>query len=370
MFAWPREIFGVSMEGSLRRWNPISKRPYMVSGWTGRIHWYMFRKPLDGEQIVPDDFEAMLKEPNKNKDASYKGRVIERPEQGPSHMTYSVGADSQDERPFWDGEPVDWNALTTPSLENASWRAKVKTTLLGMINGVENFNNAHPGARPRTVDPLWKCFLRRINRIDEEIRNRGKVSEVKHYFWTPPAAIIDSDEEDSGEVAEHEEAVIDVSRFSVDSDMGADTDNIDASVVNEGGSDIGTSEPGDVVINVPESDGTIPEDLSFIHPPVDQVEDLVDQMDEVDLGIVIELISRIHDASFIFLYFYILHRSSSFSYVYFNIYRKIKFSGMQSILLNKQTMIMQTFCKRNRSAIQLVMIHHNRAILITQMTRL
>ena len=272
------------MEGSLRRWNPITKRPYMTSGWNGRIRWFMFRKPLDGEQIVPDNFEAMLRQPNKNKDATFKGRVLTRQVPGNSQMTHSVGDDSQEERPFWDGEPVDWHSLTTPSLENATWRAKVKNILVGLINGVENFNEAHPGARQRTVDPLWKCFLRRINRIDEEIRNRGKVSEVKHYFWTPPAVLIDSDEEDSGEVDEHEEAVIDVSRFSVDSDMGRNESNIDATCEVENNSDIGTSEPGDVVINVPATDDSILIDSTDDNSALNQTDELADQLDEVQIG--------------------------------------------------------------------------------------
>ena len=273
------------MAGSLRRWNPVTKRPYMSNGWTGRIHWYMFRRPLEGEQIVPDNFEAMLKEPNKNKDASFKGRVLNRQVPEAGQMMHSEGNDSQGESPFWDGEPVDWNALTAPSLEDASWRARVKTTLIGMINGVENFNSAHPGARRRTVDPLWKCFLRRIERIDEEIKNRGKVSEVKHYFWTPPTVLIDSDEEESSEIAEHDAAVIDVSRFSVDSDMGANTTNHDASV-NTSDGDIGTSEPGDVIVNMPELEGSDIEESAAENLPDGVVEDLVDQMDEVDLGTV------------------------------------------------------------------------------------
>ena len=97
--------------------------------------------------------------------------------------------------------------------------------------------------------------------------------------------MIDSDEEDSGEVAEHDAAVIDVSRFSVDSDMGVDTTNPDASVdISDG--DIGTSEPGDVIVNVPELEGSDIEDSAAVPLPDVLIEDLAEQMDEVELGTV------------------------------------------------------------------------------------
>ena len=115
--------------------------------------------------------------------------------------------------------------------------------------------------------------------------NSLKVSEVKHYFWTPPAVLVDSDEEDSGEIAEHDAAVIDVSRFSVDSDMGANTTNPDASVDSSDGN-IGTSEPGDVIVNVPELEGSDTAESVAENRTDDVVEDLADQMDEVELGTV------------------------------------------------------------------------------------
>lgn len=97
--------------------------------------------------------------------------------------------------------------------------------------------------------------------------------------------MIDSDEEDSGEIGEHDAAVIDVSRFSIDSDMGANTTNIDATV-NDMADGLGSSEPGDVIVNVPELEGSVTDESAPDPALDDEVEELVDQLDEVELGTV------------------------------------------------------------------------------------
>ena len=156
-YAWPRVLVDLDLEGSLRRWNPLSKKPYMHRCWKGEIEWFMFRKPDAADKIVPDNFEELMEREKPTTDATVRGRVYTRMDvPGPAVMTHTDGDESVEESPFWDGHPVDWNALTSPSLENANWRAKVKATVQGLIDSVELCNEAHPGARPRVVDPMWK----------------------------------------------------------------------------------------------------------------------------------------------------------------------------------------------------------------------
>ena len=262
----------------------MTKRPYMLNCWNGTIEFEAFQKPKDTDKIVPSNFVELLKKPNQNKDATYKGRIINRHDiPGPSVMEHSTGEDSEVERPFWDGQPVDWEYLAGSSLEDKAWRSKVEATLRGMITGVENFNEAHPTARKRKVDPLWKCLLRHIERINWEIKMRGRVSEVKMYHWTPPAAVIDSDSEtESGENEELEVNVIDVSRFSIESDP--DDPINDATLETDNG-------PGDQVVNLPEIEtgsqttlaGTSTEHPS-VEEPVDIVDELAGNLDEAELG--------------------------------------------------------------------------------------
>ena len=93
----------------------------------------MFEKPTADQQIVPENFEELLSRKKDETDATVKGRVYQRIDQpGPSNMNHSVGDDSRDESPIWDGQPVDWEEIATPSLENAAWREKVKITVQGM----------------------------------------------------------------------------------------------------------------------------------------------------------------------------------------------------------------------------------------------
>ena len=64
--------------------------------------------------------------------------------------------------------------------------------------------------------------------------------------------------------------------------MGANSTNHDASVDTSDGN-IGTSEPGDIIVNVPELEGSDIEDSAAENLPDAVVEDLVDQLDEVNL---------------------------------------------------------------------------------------
>ena len=58
------------MSGTVRRYNPLTKRNYLESGWTGRIEKYMFDKLEDGLVMLPDNFEELLTEPSKKLDAT------------------------------------------------------------------------------------------------------------------------------------------------------------------------------------------------------------------------------------------------------------------------------------------------------------
>ena len=101
--------------------------------WNGQLQKFMFEKPTADQQIVPENFEELLSRKKDETDATVKGRVYQRIDQpGPSNMNHSVGDDSRDESPIWDGQPVDWEEIATPSLENAAWREKVKITVQGM----------------------------------------------------------------------------------------------------------------------------------------------------------------------------------------------------------------------------------------------
>ena len=255
----------------------------MLNCWNGTIDRVVFVKPNDSDKIVPPNFLELLTKPNQNNDATFKGRIINRHDiPGPSQMEHSVGEEAEAERPFWDGEPVDCKYLAGSSLENVAWRNKVEGILKGMIDGVENFNLAHPQARKRKVDPLWKCLLRHIKRINDEIKLRGRVSEVKMYHWTPPKVVIDSDSEtDSAENDEHEINIHDVSRFSVES---VESTNIDATLEDE-------NAPGDVVVNLPEieTNNTAATSNSATEEPTDDeprdiIDELAENLDEIGIG--------------------------------------------------------------------------------------
>ena len=271
-FAWPRTIVGVDMDGVLRRWNPVSRRHYRESCWNGKIMWYMFEKPNGDMKVTPDNFLELLHEKPKT-DASGKARVLDRPTVAPPTMYHTTGDESLDELPFNDGPPVDWNHLMTQTLENSAWRAYVKKTLEGMVDGVRNFNEAFPNqALARTIDPIWVALLRRINRIDLEIATTGRISDTGLYTYkvVPIPAEVDTETSDSSE-----ETNLDVARIidttqndaSVTEDVAgmpsiieADTidfgpDNLPENITTETAVD--PDEPDDIVVNIPEADNSI-----------------------------------------------------------------------------------------------------------------
>ena len=105
------------------------------------------------------------------------------------------------------------------------------------------------------------------------------------YHWTPPAAIVDSDSEtESNENDEHEMAIIDVSRFSVESGPeNPEIPTLDATL---------DESPGDVVVNLPEINtenepgpSGINSDQVKAEEPLDIVDELAANMDEIGLGI-------------------------------------------------------------------------------------
>ena len=129
-----------------------------------------------------------------------------------------------------------------------------------------------------------KSPIRRIERINREIKTRGRVSEVKMYHWTPPAAIVDSDSEtESNENDEHEMAIIDVSRFSVESEPeNIINPTLDATLEDS---------PGDIVVNLPEiiadnepGPSGINNDQVKAEEPLDIVDELAANLDEIGLG--------------------------------------------------------------------------------------
>ena len=271
-FAWPRTIVGVDLDGVLRRWNPVSRRHYRESCWNGKIMWYMFKKPSGEFKVTPDNFMELLHEKSKT-DAPGKARVLDRPLVTQISMQHTIGADSLDELPFNDGPPVDWNYLMTQTLENSAWRAYVKKTLEGMIDGVRNFNEAFPNqAMARTVDPIWLALIRRINRIDLEIASSGRISDTGLYTYkvVPIPAEVDTETSESSE-----EANLDVARIidttnndaSVSEDVAGMPSIIEADTIDFGPdiqventtveSNIDPDEPDDIVVNVPEADNSI-----------------------------------------------------------------------------------------------------------------
>ena len=58
------------MTGTVRRYNPMSKRNYLETGWVGFFEKYMFEKLEDGMKMLPDNFEELLTEPSDLFDAS------------------------------------------------------------------------------------------------------------------------------------------------------------------------------------------------------------------------------------------------------------------------------------------------------------
>ena len=104
------------------------------------------------------------------------------------------------------------------------------------------------------------------------------------YHWTPPTVIVDSDSEtESNENDEHEMAIIDVSRFSVESGPETSENPILDATCDES--------PGDIVVNLPEiinenepGPSGINSDQVKVEEPLDIVDELAANLDEIGLG--------------------------------------------------------------------------------------
>ena len=95
-FAWPRRVKGVVITGNLRRWNPITRKNYLMDCWDGDLEWYMFRRPRGTDKVLPDDFEEFLDKPDEI-DASkltFRAWAPQRPLPSKTEMVLSTGSDS------------------------------------------------------------------------------------------------------------------------------------------------------------------------------------------------------------------------------------------------------------------------------------
>ena len=267
----------------------------------------MFKKPTDDLKVTPDNFIELLHKKEKN-DAPGKARVLDRPPVAPLSMQYSTGVDSLDELPFNDGPPVDWNYLTTQTLENSSWRAYVKRTLEGMIDGVRNFNEAFPNqAMARTIDPIWLALLRRINRIDLEIATTGRISDTGLYTYkiVPIPVEVDTETSESSEGVDLDVALIndsDQNDASVSEDVAGMPSIIEADTIDFGPENqpndtkiedsIDPDEPGDVVINVPVADNSIVSEAQSSNAAgardEEALENIIEILPDLQIGIVIK----------------------------------------------------------------------------------
>ena len=105
-YAWPREVCGVRLNGVVRRFNPITKKNYLESGWPGRLERYMFRNVTQNDKIVPDNFEELLLKPKIDPDATIYEVCSDEDVHG-QDIKITIGTDSQGETPFDDGELVN-----------------------------------------------------------------------------------------------------------------------------------------------------------------------------------------------------------------------------------------------------------------------
>ena len=95
-FAWPRRVKGVAVEGNLRRWNPITRKNFLMNCFTGWLEWYMFKLPKSTEKMLPADFEELLDKPDNFDAAQLNSRVfvVDRPAPPKTEMVLSTGNDS------------------------------------------------------------------------------------------------------------------------------------------------------------------------------------------------------------------------------------------------------------------------------------
>ena len=267
----------------------------------------MFKRPTGELKVTPDNFFELLHEKPKT-DASGKAKVLDRPPVAPAAMQYSSGVDSLDELPFNDGRPVDWNHLMTQTLENSAWRAYVKKTLEGMIDGVRNFNEAFPNqALARTIDPIWLALIRRINRIDLEIATSGRISDTGLYTYkvVPIPAEVDTETSDSSEEVNLDIALINdtsqndasVSQNVTDMPSIIEADSVDFGPDNQLEdttleTSVDPDEPDDIVVNVPEADNSIVSEA--------QSSNAAGARDEEALENIIEVLPNLQIGTFIF----------------------------------------------------------------------
>ena len=130
-FEWPRVVSGVKTKGNLRRWNPITRKNFLMDAYDGKLEWFMFAKPKPSVKVLPENFDELLDKPDVI-DASkltFKAWAPSRPEMPKTEMVFSTGQDSTDEIRFDEGNLISalpLRHLEKPRLEDANWRAKGK----------------------------------------------------------------------------------------------------------------------------------------------------------------------------------------------------------------------------------------------------
>ena len=95
-FAWPRRVKGVKVIGTLRRWNPITRKNYLIDCWDGDLEWFMFRKPRGTDKVLPDNFHELLDKPDEIDAAqlTFRAWAPRKPSPPKTEMVRSTGTDS------------------------------------------------------------------------------------------------------------------------------------------------------------------------------------------------------------------------------------------------------------------------------------
>ena len=133
-FAWPRVVSGVKTKGNLRRWNPITRKNFLMDAYDGKLEWFMFVKPRINDKVLPENFDELLDKPD-NVDASkltFRAWAPTRPEMPKTEMVFSTGQDSSEEIRFDEGNLISalpLRHLEKPRLEDANWRAKEQSSI-------------------------------------------------------------------------------------------------------------------------------------------------------------------------------------------------------------------------------------------------
>ena len=119
---------------------------------------------------------------------------------GSHRMKLTEGDDSKIEMVIDDGDLLNHQVFTSPTLEDAAWRRKVDEILRKRIKDTIDFNTLYKGkVKLRTIDPLWSRMVSRIADIERQIRQGGSVSDVGIYTWNPVMLSSDSDDEEDDE---------------------------------------------------------------------------------------------------------------------------------------------------------------------------